>query len=213
MAPTSSCTSPWSFSGPGLRHLDVNDRLTISNMLVEAGVKTALFPHDDVLESWLKSTRGEAYQAKTRYSPGRGWESDAYKVELGELEPMIASLPNPLNVKTVREVEGVEVDQVFIGNYTNGRLKDIAIATRILKGRKARARLIVAPASRRVLLEALRREYIDILVEAGAIIAPPGCDLCFGAHIGLLSDGEVLVSIANRNFPGKNGPISQSLHR
>ena len=180
--------------GPALKHLTISDRLTIANMLVEGGVKTTLFPIDEKLAQQLNTTPQHTPTPRPEYT-----------IDTTSIEPMIAPPPNPLNAKPVTELEGVEVDQVFIGSCTNGRLEDIAAAARILKGRKTKTRLIITPASRRTLQEALKRGYIQALVQAGAIITPPGCGLCFGAHMGLLADNEVMVSTANRNFPGRNG--------
>jgi 3-isopropylmalate/(R)-2-methylmalate dehydratase large subunit len=111
------------------------------------------------------------------------------------------------NTIAVKELSGTRVQQVYIGTCTNGRLEDIEIAARILKDRKrhARTRVVVTPASRRVLLEATRAGYIEMLIEAGAMVAPPGCGACLGLHQGVIGDGEVCLSTANRNFKGRMG--------
>ena len=109
------------------------------------------------------------------------------------------------NVQPVSELAGLEVDQVFIGTCTNGRLEDLAVAAKILKGKEVKARTLVIPASREVLLDALNCGIIETLVKAGAMIAPPGCGPCLGAHMGVLGEDEVCVSTSNRNFPGRMG--------
>ena len=109
------------------------------------------------------------------------------------------------NVRPVSELAGLPVDQVFIGTCTNGRLEDLEGAARILKGKQVKARTLVIPASRQVLLDALHKGIIQTLVEAGAMIGPPGCGPCLGAHMGVLAEGEVCVSTSNRNFPGRMG--------
>jgi 3-isopropylmalate/(R)-2-methylmalate dehydratase large subunit len=116
------------------------------------------------------------------------------------------------NVKSVREVEGVEVDQVFIGSCTNGRIEDIKVAVKILDGNHVKARCIVIPASRRIYYEALHAGYLDKLVKAGCIVGFPTCGPCIGAHMGLLGDGEVAVSTSNRNFIGRMGSSSSKIY-
>ena len=129
------------------------------------------------------------------------------KVKLGDLEPMIAKPHTVDNVVPVKEIAGTKIQQVSIGTCTNGRLEDIEIVARILKGkyRHPNTRLIIAPASRDVLLAATAAGYIEILLEAGAVILPPGCGSCLGLHQGVLGDGESCLSTANRNFKGRMG--------
>ncbi|ALL01976.1 3-isopropylmalate dehydratase large subunit [Pyrodictium delaneyi] len=201
------------FHGPGVATLPMHDRLTVANMMVEAGAKTALFPFDDTAREWYRATRGreppeEARELRVEPEPG----TDSLSISLAKLEPMVAKPLAPYNVAPVAEVEGEEVDQVFIGSCTNGRYEDLEAAARILKGRRARARLIVAPASRRIYRRALETGVLEILHEAGAVIAPPGCAACFGAHMGVAGDGEVVVSTSNRNFPGRMGSPSARVY-
>jgi 3-isopropylmalate/(R)-2-methylmalate dehydratase large subunit len=128
-------------------------------------------------------------------------------VNLDQLEPMLA-LPHAVdNVRPVTRVKRVKIQQAFIGTCTNGRLEDLAVAAEILKGQKRHpgTRLLIAPASRQVLIRAIEKGYIRSLVEAGAAILPPGCAACLGLHQGVLGDGEVCLSTANRNFKGRMG--------
>jgi len=128
-------------------------------------------------------------------------------VNLSQLEPMV-SLPHAVdNVRRVAEAEGIKIQQAFIGTCTNGRLEDLAVAAQILNGKKRHpgTRLLIAPASRRVLIQAIEKGYVQTLIEAGAIILPPGCAACLGLHQGVLGDGEVCLSTANRNFRGRMG--------
>jgi 3-isopropylmalate/(R)-2-methylmalate dehydratase large subunit len=128
-------------------------------------------------------------------------------VNLDRLEPML-SLPHTVdNVRPVAQVKGVKIQQVFIGTCTNGRLEDLAVAAEILQGKKRHpgTRLLIAPASRQVLVQAIEKGYLGSLVEAGATILPPGCAACLGLHQGVLGDGEVCLSTANRNFKGRMG--------
>jgi len=199
------------FFGNGLRSLDVSDRLTVSNMMVEAGAKTAIFPYDNETEAWLKSynvnVRGEWRELKIEPNDG-----EDLNIDLATVEPLISAPPKPTNVKHVGDLEGTSVDQVFIGSCTNGRFKDMVALARIVKGRKVKTRLIVIPASANILKRMIDEGILKILVEAGAIVGVPGCGPCFGAHMGVLGEGEVMVSTANRNFPGRAGPPSAKVY-
>lgn len=193
------------FVGTGLRSLSMDSRMTISNMTVEAGAKAGLFPVDEVSKTWFESNFGftpEPLQpdAGARYS-------DEVEVNLNELEPQVALPPNVDNVKPVTELEGVEVDQVFIGSCTNGRYEDFVVAARILSGRKIKkgVRCIAVPASRRVYQRLLANGIIKKLSEAGCFVAHSTCGPCIGAHLGLLAEGEVAISTSNRNFVGRMG--------
>jgi 3-isopropylmalate/(R)-2-methylmalate dehydratase large subunit len=194
------------FSGEGLTNLKLSDRLTVANMAVEAGAKVGLFPSDRITKEYLShQKRGEDFQPLTA-------DYDAsyqriINISLTALEPTVAKPHQVDNIALARELKGTRIDQVFIGTCTNGRLEDIATAAQILKGRKRhpRTRLIVAPASAQVLLDAISAGYIRALVEAGAVIMPPGCAACLGLHQGVLAAGESCLSTANRNFKGRMG--------
>jgi len=194
------------FGGEGLKNLSLADRLTIANMAVEAGAKAGLFPADRVTRDYLNhQKRGRDYQPLAA-DYDAGYESQV-NINLTALEPTVAKPHQVDNIALARELKGTKIDQVFIGTCTNGRLEDIAAAARILKGKKRhpRTRLIVAPASAQVLLDAISAGYIRSLVEAGAVIMPPGCAACLGLHQGVLADGESCLSTANRNFKGRMG--------
>jgi 3-isopropylmalate/(R)-2-methylmalate dehydratase large subunit len=182
--------------------LPMDDRATIANMSVELGADAMMFVPDAVTAEYLLRERG------VQYSPPRlelGGHADGYTVELGGLEPLVAAPYSVDNVKSVREVEGVEVDQVFIGSCTNGRLRDLEIAARVLKRGRARARCVVIPASRSAFLRALELGYIDVLVRAGCTVTHSTCGPCIGGHFGVAGPGEVVVSTGNRNFRGRMG--------
>ncbi len=194
------------FFGEGVSTMSMSSRLTMANMAVEAGAKAGLFPADETTRGFLAAYgREEGFR---ELSPGRQAKYlDEVEINLSEIEPMVAKPPNVDNVCPVSEVEGIEVDQVFIGSCTNGRLEDLELAARILRrhGVKKGVRLIVGPASRRIYLDAARLGIIDILVSAGATVIPPGCGPCPGRHLGILGDDEVCVSTQNRNFTGRMG--------
>jgi 3-isopropylmalate/(R)-2-methylmalate dehydratase large subunit len=194
------------FNGEALVRITMSQRLTIANMAVEAGAKVGLFPADEITRDFLKEHgRGDKYKPLSA-DTGADYEQ-VIPVNLNQLEPML-SLPHAVdNVRPVAQVKGVKIQQAFIGTCTNGRLEDLAVAAKILKGKKRHAgtRLLVAPASRQVLIRAIEKGYVQSLVEAGAIILPPGCAACLGLHQGVLGDGEVCLSTANRNFKGRMG--------
>ena len=194
------------FSGEALAHITMSQRLTIANMAVEAGAKVGLFPSDEVTKDFLAAQRREE-SYKPIYPDADADYERVISLNLNQLEPMV-SLPHTVdNVLPVGKVKGVKIQQAFIGTCTNGRLEDLAMAASILRGKKVHSdvRLLVAPASRQVLMQAIELGYIQSLIEAGAAILPPGCAACLGLHQGILGDGEVCLSTANRNFKGRMG--------
>ena len=194
------------FGGEALAQITISQRLTIANMAVEAGAKVGLFPGDKVTQDFLTEYgRGDNY--KPLYPDTEANHEQVIPVNLDQLEPML-SLPHTVdNVRPVTRVKGVKIQQVFIGTCTNGRLEDLAVSSEILRGKKRHpdTRLLVAPASKQVLIRAIEKSYIQSLIEAGAVILPPGCAACLGVHQGVLGDGEVCLSTANRNFRGRMG--------
>jgi 3-isopropylmalate/(R)-2-methylmalate dehydratase large subunit len=192
------------FGGDAVTAMSLSSRLTMANMAVEAGAKVGLFPSDEIARDYLvEQGRAEHYRP---LSPEPDAEyARVINLDVDSLEPMVARPHTVDNTVPARELKGTKVQQVFIGTCTNGRLEDLAVAAGILKDKKSVVRLIVAPASRQVLLAAISAGYIQALVEAGAVILPPGCGVCLGVHQGVLGDGEACLSTANRNFKGRMG--------
>ena len=194
------------FGGEALSQITMSQRLTIANMAVEAGAKVGLFPGDKITRDFLiEHGRGDKY--KQLYPDTGANYEQVISLNLDQLEPML-SLPHSVdNVRPVTRVKRVKIQQAFIGTCTNGRLEDLAVAAEIFKGKKKcpGTRLLIAPASRQVLILAIEKGYIKSLLEAGAIILPPGCATCLGLHQGVLGDGEICLSTANRNFKGRMG--------
>lgn len=194
------------FGGSTITNMNMSGRLTIANMSVEAGAKAGLFPSDKVTRDYLiEQGRGQAYRELSP-DPDAHYEQ-VITIDASRLEPMVA-LPHTVdNSTTVSKAQGTKIQEVFLGTCTNGRLEDLAIAAGILKGHRCHSstRLIVAPASQRILLQAYRLGYIETFLEAGAVILPPGCGACLGLHQGVLADGEACLSTANRNFKGRMG--------
>ncbi len=192
------------FHGDTIDSMDMDSRLTMANMAIECGAKAGLFKSDEVTKRYL-AERGRA----DRFRPLAPDKDAEYEKELhfdaSDLEPVVAKPHNVDNVVPVTEVEGLKVDQIFIGTCTNGRLSDIEIAAKILKGRKVKTRLLVGPGSREIYVKAMEAGYLKIIVEAGGVVLPPGCGPCVGIHMGILADGEVCLSTQNRNFRGRMG--------
>jgi 3-isopropylmalate/(R)-2-methylmalate dehydratase large subunit len=194
------------FAGESLVDMSISQRLTISNMAIEAGAKVGLFPSDEITREFLiRQGRGEKYKPICA-DVDANYEK-VISLNLGQLVPMVSRPHTVDNTLPVSEIKGVKVNQAFIGTCTNGRLDDLAVVAKMLKGRKRhpRTRLLISPASRTVLAQAVDQGYISTLIEAGAIILPPGCAACLGLHQGVLADDEVCVSTANRNFKGRMG--------
>jgi homoaconitate hydratase family protein len=193
------------FTGPAAGEFSLASRMVMANMAAEMGAKNGYFEPDEKTMAWVK-TRARADYQIVRSDPDAKYEA-VLKYDLAGLEPQVACPHTVDNVKPVREVEGKPFHQALIGTCTNGRLEDLEVAARILKGRKInpRVRALVLPASREVYIEAMRKGLLETLSEAGCVILNPGCGPCLGAHEGLLAAGEVVVSTSNRNFRGRMG--------
>lgn len=194
------------FHGSAIKKMGMSGRFTIANMAVEAGAKVGLFASDETTRSFLKSAgRGQDY-APLEADAGATYEK-MIRINAAKLEPTVSKPHTVDNTALARELKGIKIQQVVIGTCTNGRREDLETAAAMLKGKRPakNVRLLVAPASRRVLLEAIDAGIIKDLVESGAVILPPGCGPCLGLHQGALGDGEACLSTANRNFLGRMG--------
>ena len=190
------------FHGEGVATLSVSERMTLANMASEMGAKNAVFPPDDVLAGFL----GRPISSGVWADPGATYAREL-AIDLGELFPVVAAPHSVENVRAVSEVEGTPIDAALIGTCTNGRLDDLAVAARILAGRRVArgVQLLVIPSSREIALAAIGAGLMAELVAAGAIILAPSCGPCLGAGQGIPADGDRVISTANRNFPGRMG--------
>jgi 3-isopropylmalate/(R)-2-methylmalate dehydratase large subunit len=193
--------------------LSVDSRMVVANMVQEMGAKCGIFWHDAVLDNWLSRISNIPPYKPVCSDP----DSDVLEQRtyiLDDLVPMVAKPHSPDNVVPVSEVGDVELDQVFIGSCTNGRLEDLRIAAKILKGKSIAkgVRLIVIPASKTIYLDAMKEGLIEIFVQAGAIVGYPTCGPCIGGHMGVLGDHEVCLSTSNRNFRGRMGSTSAEIY-
>jgi methanogen homoaconitase large subunit len=191
------------FYGDVIENLSISGRMTLCNMAIEMGAKTGIVPPDDKTFEYLKNRAVEDYEPV--YSDEDAIYSEEYHINADELEPQVAKPHSVDNVFNVNDVSGTKVDQVFIGTCTNGRLEDLEVAAEILKGKKVSVRTIIVPASRSTMMEAVNNGTAEILLDAGATFGTPGCGPCLGGHMGVIGEGEVCVSTANRNFKGRMG--------
>ncbi|MBE0476535.1 MAG: 3-isopropylmalate dehydratase large subunit [Coriobacteriia bacterium] len=193
------------FHGPAVEALSVEARMTMSNMAIEVGAKAGLMRADDKTLAWYE---GRGHRAPEPVDPDAdAVYAQAIEVDASEVGPQVAKPHAVDNVSPIEEVAGTPIQQGFVGTCTNGRLEDLAVAAGILRGRRVHpdVRFIVAPASKRVCLDAMAAGHIQALVEAGAAVVTPGCGPCVGTHNGVPSDGENVISTANRNFKGRMG--------
>lgn len=200
------------FYGSYVENLGVAGRMTICNMAVEMGAKTAYMkPNEEVLE-YVKGRRKETFILDETDEDYRYAKEYAFDVD--SIEPQVAVPHSVDNVFPIGQVEAVRVNQAFIGSCTGGRLEDLKAAFEILKGKRIspHVRLIVIPSSREVLVKAMEAGYVTELIKAGAVFSSPGCGPCLGTHQGLLSEGEICVSSTNRNFPGRMGSAKASIY-
>ncbi len=190
------------FTGDYVKNATVASRLTLCNMAIEMGGKNGVIEADQKTLDFLNGRTGKIF----RSDPDAEYENE-YEIEVRDIEPQVALPPVVDNVENVSAVEGKPIDQAFLGTCTNGRLEDIEVATRIVKGKKIarNVRFIVSPASEDIYFAAFENGYLQDLVKAGATICNPSCGACVGRHEGVLCEGEVCVSSQNRNFSGRMG--------
>jgi len=189
------------FVGDGVRNLTMDERLVLSNLSVEAGAKAGLFYADDVTVQYLRNY-GHEVRPQVPEPCSYAQELD---IDIGDIVPLVAVPHRVDTVKPVQELAGLPLDQVFIGTCTNGRYPDLARFARYVKGKKVAVRTIVIPASAEVLSETIRTGVLEDIVKSGCTIGTPGCGPCIGYHMGVLGEGEVCLSTANRNFKNRMG--------
>jgi 3-isopropylmalate/(R)-2-methylmalate dehydratase large subunit len=210
------------FSGPVVRNLSMDDRFAMSNMAIEAGGVTGIIEPDKITFDYIKEVHspqstvhrkkkrlqaaGYKLQATLKSDKDAGYER-VYEYDVSKLEPQVACPHLPSNVRPVSKLKDVKIDQVVIGSCTNGRISDLRVAAKILKGKhiKDGLRLIVIPATQKIYLEAVKEGFTEIFVQAGGIFSTPTCGPCLGGHEGILTEGERCLATTNRNFIGRMG--------
>ncbi|MCR5784629.1 MAG: 3-isopropylmalate dehydratase large subunit [Eubacterium sp.] len=193
------------FDGPGLKSLTMSDRIAICNLCVEAGAKTALMDVDEIALDYLKE---HGREPKAVYTADEdAVYADEYEIDLSIITPVVAKPHFVDNIASVRECEGIKIDEAFLGSCNNGRIEDLRAGAEIIKGKKVHplVRFLVVPASQEVYRQALKEGIISTFMEAGAIVMNPNCSVCWGSCQGVIGEGETLISTGTRNFKGRAG--------
>ena len=203
------------FVGSTIEHLSMDDRFSMCNMAIEAGAKSGIVAYDDVTKEFL-ADKPLAREPKIYYSDEDAVYSQVLEIDVAALDPVIAYPFLPSNGHSVVQAvaDHIKIDQAFIGSCTNGRLSDLKVAAEILEGKRVHqdVRLIITPGTQKILREATKLGYIDILINAGGVVSNPTCGACLGGYMGILGDNEVAVSTTNRNFVGRMGSRSSKVY-
>lgn len=200
------------FSGEAFQYLGMADRLTMANMAIEAGAKAGLFVVDEQTLAFVKKS-GAKVRGIFNSDPDAEY-AQTYEFDVSEIEPQVAAPFLPSNTMSSAQASNVLIDQVCIGFCTNGRIEDLRVAAKILKGHKVnpQTRTLIFPGSTRVALQAVQEGLTEIFLQAGAAVSAPSCGPCIGGHLGVLADGERCVSTSNRNFKGRMGDIKSEVY-
>ena len=200
------------FTGPGVGELTIYDRLTISNMAIEAGAKNGIFPVDDITRAYVAGRVDRPWEAVE--ADGDAEYERTVEIDLDQVDCTVAWPHLPENARSAREGKDIAIDQIVIGSCTNGQLPDMAAAAEILKGRRLApgVRGIVIPATQSVYRECMHLGYTDVFLDAGCIVSTPTCGPCLGGYMGILAAGERCVSTTNRNFVGRMGHVDSEVY-
>ena len=194
------------FSGSTIENMSMSERFTLSNMAVEAGAKCGLIVADETTKAYLKS-RGREDKYRQILPDADAIYERIIEIDANDVERTVSCPHTVDNTKTVKELNHIKVNQVYVGTCTNGRLEDMRVVASILKGKKVSkdVRMLICPASPDVYKACLKEGLLEIFMDANAVILPPGCGPCVGVHAGTLGDGEVCLATQNRNFQGRMG--------
>ena len=197
------------FAGNSVNEMSIEERLTLTNMTTEAEAKNEIIEPDAVTDEYIRQRTPSSY--KPMLGDDRHYLEE-YTYEIEKLEPIVAKPYSPQNAVVARELQGVEVNKAYIGSCTGAKLEDLRSAAQILKGKKVKIRTEVLPAAQSIYIKAMKEGLIAIFMEAGAVVGPPTCGACCGAHMGILAKDEVCVSTTNRNFPGRMGHVESQTY-
>ena len=200
------------FFGDGVKHLSMDDRFTVCNMAIEAGAKNGIFPVDGAALEYMNGRFKRS--PKIYMADNDAVYDEEYEIDLSALKPTVSFPHLPENTKTPEEWGDIPIDQVVIGSCTNGRISDLRIAAKVLKGRhvKKGVRTIIIPATNEVYLQAVKEGLVQTFIEAGAIVSTPTCGPCLGGYMGILAENERCVSTTNRNFVGRMGDVTSEVY-
>jgi 3-isopropylmalate/(R)-2-methylmalate dehydratase large subunit len=206
----------WNFSNEEVtRQFSIDSRACISNASMECGAKISVFPVDEITRNYLDQNPRINRTERIEIQSGSSAEfKDELEIECNNIEPQVSGPDNIDKVHSIDELGTVEIDQAFIGSSTNGRIEDLEIAAQILKGRKVHknTRCVVTPSSVKVYEEAIRRGFVEIYLESGAVFTNATCGACVGTHLGALGENEICVSSSSRNFVGRMGALSSKVY-
>jgi 3-isopropylmalate/(R)-2-methylmalate dehydratase large subunit len=198
------------FSGSVVNALEMEERLTLTNMTTEAGAKNGIIEPDNITTEYLKQRTEQKFNL-IKSDPDAEY-AEIFEYDCDRMEPSVAKPFSPENVAIVRELQGTEIDKAYIGSCTGAKLSDLRSAAKILKGKKVRVRTEVLPAAQSIYMKAIKEGLVTIFMESGAVIGPPTCGACCGAHMGVLGKDEICISTTNRNFPGRMGHVESQTY-
>ncbi|KJR44664.1 3-isopropylmalate dehydratase large subunit [Desulfosporosinus sp. I2] len=200
------------FCGEGIAELSIAERLTMANMVIEAGAKNGVFAVDAKTEAYVKAATNQPYTVYTSDPDAEYAQTIVY--DMDDIEPQVAFPHLPSNTKPISQVGDVTINQVVIGSCTNGRIEDLRIAAGLLKGKKIhpRVRCIIIPGTQKVYLDAMKEGLLETFIQAECVVSTPTCGPCVGGHMGILADGERCVSTTNRNFVGRMGHVTSEIY-
>jgi 3-isopropylmalate/(R)-2-methylmalate dehydratase large subunit len=198
------------FTGETVDKLSMEERLTLTNMSTEAGAKNGIIEPDNITFEYLKKrTDKELIPVKGDFDASY---SNTFMYDIETLDPVIAKPYSPENICAVGDIEGELIDKAYIGSCTGAKLEDLRMAAKILKGKQVKIRTEVLPAAQSIYLKAINEGLVSIFLEAGAVVGPPTCGACCGAHMGVLAKDEICISTTNRNFPGRMGHVDSQTY-
>ncbi|MDD5196311.1 MAG: 3-isopropylmalate dehydratase large subunit [Candidatus Omnitrophota bacterium] len=199
------------FCGPVIRKLSMDGRFSMSNMAIESGARAGLIEPDAITEEYISK-----FKRKSKFykSDSSAQYDKIYEWDVTNLEPQVACPHLPSNVRPVSALKDIKLDQIVIGSCTNGRISDLRISAKLLKGKKIKygLKLIVIPATQKIYLEAVKEGLAEIFIKAGGIFSTPTCGPCLGGHMGILAEGEVALATTNRNFIGRMGSVKSFVY-
>jgi len=199
------------FSGNVIDKMEMEERFTLTNMTTEAGAKNGIKEPDDITVNYLEGRTNTPIGNLLKADEDAIY-SEIFDYDCQKMEPSVAKPYSPENVVAVREVQNTEIDKAYIGSCTGAKLSDLRSAAKILKGKKVKVRTEVLPAAQSIYMKAIKEGLVSIFMESGAVIGPPTCGACCGAHMGVLGKDEICVSTTNRNFPGRMGNVTSQTY-